>query len=110
MTWIEWARVFAFASVAVAAGWFCVRYHQRTGGYWRNNPDGTRNLQGRHMMTFSAAFVGYFTYAVLSLLVLPEDWRPYSSTVLTLTLAWMFTRRTRLLRRVQREPVETEEK
>lgn len=99
MSWIELVRVLAFALVALSAFAFCVSYHRSTGGHWRDTPYGV------HMMVFSGAFVVYFLYAILSLLVLPADWRPYSGTILALTLAGLFMWRTSLLRIAQRERV-----
>lgn len=105
MTWVEWARVAACALVVLSAGRFCYRYHKKTSGKWRTNP------YGKHMMTFSGAFVGYFLYAIVSLLLLPAEWRPYVGTVLILSLAAMFEWRTRLVDEAQRErvPAESEE-
>lgn len=105
MTWIEWARVVACALVIVAAGRFCIRYHRKTKGHWRDTPYGV------HMMLFTGAFVLYFGYAVLSLLLLPAEWRPYTGTVIILSLAGLFVWRDRLLDEAQRERVhaETEE-
>lgn len=103
MSWIEVVRVLAFALVALSAFAFCVSYHRSTGGHWRDTPYGV------HMMVFSGAFVGYFVYAILSLLVLPAGWRPYSGTILALTLAGLFIWRTSLLRIAQREPIKPEE-
>lgn len=100
MSWIEWCRVGAALLVLLAALRFCVLYHRKTKGDWRNNPYGV------HMMVFSGAFVLYFAYAILSLLVLPESWRPYSGTVLFLSLAGLFWWRARLLRAAQREKVQ----
>lgn len=103
MTWIEVARVIACALVVLAAGRFCFLYHRRTGGKWRSNPYGV------HMMVFSGAFVGYFAYAIVSLLFLPPEWRPLPGAILILSIAGLFVWRTRLLDVAQREPVKPEE-
>lgn len=100
MTWIEWCRVGAAVLVLLSALRFCILYNKKTGGTWRNS------VFGVHMMVFSGAFVVYFGYAILSLLVLPESWRPYSGTVLFLSLAWLFAWRTRILNHAQREKVD----
>lgn len=110
MTWIEIARVVAALLVLVSALRFCISYHVRTGGHWRRNPDGSKNVPGTHMMAFSGAFVLYFVYAVLAILVIPEDWRPYFGTVIFLSLAYLFWQRTQILKQAQREPVKPEEK
>jgi hypothetical protein len=102
VSWIEVARVIAFALVALSAFAFCLSYNKWTGGRWRATPYGV------HMMVFSGAFVVYFVYAILSLLVLPAEWRPYSGTVLALSLAGLFWWRTSLLRTAQRERVTAE--
>lgn len=106
MTWIEWVRIAACALVVLSAGRFCWRYNKKSGGKWRTTP------YGKHMMIFSGAFVGYFLYAIVSLLVLPAEWRPYVGSVLILSLAVMFEWRTRLVDVAQRErvDVDTEEK
>lgn len=69
---------------------------------WRRNPDGTRNLAGQHLMTFTVVIGAVMWLVVASRFgLIPMEWAPYLIYCIYLAVAFLLMWRLTLLIVVQ---------